>query len=151
MCIPSRRDELRGGDADLSPCTSAGTHQVVCECKILPMPMHPTCGTDLWEGSSVKPKEIQALSECSFCLTRFCPAAQPEGQWASLRQMFLPPTTCSWERKVLQMTRQELLGEAQDQLMTRVPFPGSHTISWPLPLCRRCPHSATVPPAELYP
>lgn len=61
--------------------------------------------------------------------------------------MFLPPITCSWKRKVLQMTRQELLGEAQDQLMTRVPFPGSPTISWPLPLCRRCPplsHGASL-------
>lgn len=57
ICILTRIGELWGGDVDLVPCTSACTHQVVCECKILPMPMHPTYWTDLWEGSLVKPKK----------------------------------------------------------------------------------------------
>lgn len=35
-------------------------------------------------------------------------------------------------------------------LMTRVPFPGSYTIPWPLPLCRRCsPHPVLAPACRI--
>lgn len=84
ICIPTRTGELWGGDVHLVPCTSAGTHQAVCECKILPvqLSMHPTYWADLWEGSLVKPKGIQACSECSFCLTKLYPSTQPDWWWA---------------------------------------------------------------------
>lgn len=35
ICIPTRTGELWGGNLDLAPRTSACTHQVGCECKIL--------------------------------------------------------------------------------------------------------------------
>lgn len=49
--------------------------------------------------------------------------------------------------KVLQRTRQNCWERHRISLMTRVPFPGSHTIPWPLPLCRRCPLCPVMAPA----
>lgn len=51
----------------------------------------------------------------------------------------LPPATCSWKRRDKCFRRQDrnCWERHRISLMTRVPFPGSHTIPCPLPPCRR--------------